>query len=266
MSVVRMLTLSLSLAGSVLGFSQARADLPELDEGLINGPCATARAQDECPSCTCQFITSTSSINADATSNIPIGLVMKLEGKRQGDVDYAAIHVVLGDKTKLAHIGRLAESFYTKDSEDTESFRQFEVTAMTQEYQMCPGLCDWNPVGLIHPFEVKMSHSATNITAFEETRTETTMVVMCFELSQRPVCYGVPVAAEVKQQTVPGSPFDKVKVKSRDGFKRSWKLGAKDELKLGAASGKLAKILKDPKAVAVPLRDLPNFPDAEQVR
>jgi hypothetical protein len=264
MSVARLLSaLSLSLTGSVLGLAQARADVPVIDESILTGPCGEARVLDNCPACTCGMLTSTSSIQAQEASTIPLGIVVKLEGKRSDGVDYAAIHMLLGDDKKLKHVGRLAES-YLDDGSDT--FKQFDVIAFTQEFHMCPGMCDWNPVGLIHPLEVKITESKQDMTTFEESRAEQTLLVLCYAMADRPICYATPIAGEAKVQTIPGAPNDKVKVRSRDGFKRSWKLGFKGELKLGAVTGKLAKMLKQPKAVSVQVSDLPNFPDAEQLR
>ncbi len=235
----------------------AIADVPVVDDAVLKAPCDEARTLDGCPTCTCKLRTSTSPYPGldERTSDIVIGAIVDVEGKRPDGEDYAAAHVLLGTSTKLEHLGRVAESFIV----DENHFRQYDISAGRAEMQMCPGGCQFEAVGLIHPFEVKTSDMLTkNLDdgTVEETVGEETRLVLCFEAAGGLTCASLPIAFEKRVHRPPMAPGMKDKVLSREGFKRSWKFGKAGDIALGKATGKLAPVLANPAAHKLSMMDL----------
>jgi|GEM_PF-1807682 len=235
----------------------ALADVPVIDESILKVPCDEARTLDDCPTCKCQLRTSTSPLPGldERTSDIIFGIIIDVEGKRTDGTDYAAAHVLLGDSKKLTHLGRVADS---RQIDDTH-FRQYDLTAMRAEMQMCPGGCTFEAVGLIHPFEVTTTDSISKplddgtveLTSGTETR-----LVLCFEGAGGLTCASLPLAFEKRVSRPPMAPGMKDKTLSREGFKRTWKFGKAGDIVFGKATGKLAAVLANGTAHKLSMMDL----------
>jgi len=228
----------------------ALADLPgDLSDAAIADACAAAKAQDACPTCKCGPRTSTSPVSGldERTSSYIYGVVLDVEGKAADGADFAAAHVALGGKDKLEHIGRLATSRLVAEG----GFVQYDIVAMSAVMQMCPGGCDYEAVGVVHPFEVTVTTTNTkNLDdgTVEESVSEETRLVLCYEAAGGLTCASMPLRLEERVRHPAMAPGMKDKVLSRQGYKRSWKFGRDGDVAFGKAEGKLVKRLTRPEA------------------
>lgn len=252
----------LPAALSVLASSTALADVPDLAESVLTEPCAAARALDECPDCKCELQTQTSPIGVDErSSSVPLGVILRVSGTKASGEEYAAAHVAMGTTTKLEHIGRVADT----SSVGPVSSRTFDVVGHTQEMQMCPGGCEYEAVGLIHPFVVTTTQVGYDMESPQETVDEETRLVLCFEGAGGVTCASMPLAKE-HRVTMPGAtPEARRKVVSREGYERSWKFGKAGDIAFGKASGKLAKELARPGAYKISMMELHSVEDTRPI-
>lgn len=239
----------------------AHADIPEVDARVLAVPCAAAKALDGCPTCTCRLRTQSSPDTgiAPALLTTPIAALIDVEGTR-ADGAYAAVHVIMGNGERLEHVGRLAESRQVNAAAGA-MYVQLAVTSGRQVFQTC-ARCEHPAVGLVHPFELTTTLSTMDGTTFQERVVEETRAVVCFDQDARPVCATIAVRFEERLTEPAMAPGMRTKVLSRAGFQRTWKLGARGDLVLGAASGKLATRLTQPKAQSIPLTLLASHPEA----
>lgn len=255
MRALRFLPFALTLVSPM-----ALADLPDIPDSAFAEACDAARAVDACPSCKCAMRTSTSPHPAGETSNVPLGVVLELTATLEEGVTYSAIHVAIGGREKLEHVGRLAQG-----RTGTPYATSYDVVALQQGFQMCPGGCDFEAMGIIHPFEVKTMEDGFDVDEGAALYSERTVLALCFEGPGGTTCAAMPIAAEERRDPVSMAPGHKPKPASKAGFKRTWKLGKAGDVVFGAAKGKLAQRVAEAKGFKVGLMDLANHPDAVQL-
>lgn len=239
----------------LLAAPAAHADLPDIPDAAFKDACDEARALDACPDCACAMLTSTSD-HPDVASSVPLGVILEVRGELDG-LPYSAIHVALGDKDKLEHLGRIAEA-----RQGGPSTTSYDVTALSQAFQTAPEGSIIEAVGLIHPFEVTRIEEGFDPDAGATERTVSTDLLLCFEGLGGNMCAGSPIASEVTMTPLPDAPGKRAKRPTREGFKRTWKLGKDGDVVFGAAKGKRAKALQAPKAYKISLVELAGHPDA----
>lgn len=254
------------LAVSPLLSESTFADVPDVSDAVLKEGCDAARALDGCPTCTCQMRTSTSPYPGvdERTSDLLIGLVVDVAGKRADGKEFASAHVLLGTSTKLTHVGRVA----TSEQVDDATFVQYDIQAGRADMHMCPGDCDFDAVGLVHPFEVTTTRSVSKPLddgTVEDDVTEETRLVVCFESASGPTCASVPLAFEARVVRPAMAPGMKTKVLSREGFKRTWKFGKAGDVAFGKATGKAVRRLANAAAHKVPVVELGAQGDAKPV-
>jgi len=257
---------ALILSALVLSPVSAFADVPDIDDATLKPACDSARAMEQCPSCTCQMRTSTLGVAGldERTSDLLIGLVVDVAGKRADGTDFSAAHVLLGTTSKLTRVARLATSQLDGDN----VFRQYDVTAGRAEMTMCPGDCDFQAVGVVHPFEVKTTVSVSRPLddgTLEDKVTEETRLVVCFEGEGGLMCASSPLALEERVERPSMAPGMKHKVLSREGYKRTWKFGRSGDVAFGKATGKLASRLTSAAAHKVAVVDLDKQADGKRL-
>lgn len=257
---------ALLVASFVLTPMPALADVPDVDDAVLKEGCDAARALDRCPSCACKMRTSTSPYPGvdERTSDVVIGLVVDVEGKKADGLDFASAHVLLGTATKLTHVGRLATSHQVTD----DTFLQYDVQAGRADMHMCPGDCGYDAVGIVHPFEVTSTRSVSKPLddgTVEDDVVEEKRLVICYQGAAGPGCVSVPLAYEERVVRPPMVPGMKLKVLSRQGFARTWKFGKAGDVAFGKATGKLVTRLARAEAHKVPVVELGAQADARPV-
>lgn len=248
---IRRLTPLAALAATLGVTTAAHADTPVVDDKVLAAPCAAAKALDECPACKCELETQTSPYPGldESASSILVGAVLRVSGEKDGGDSYQASHVLLGTTTKLEHVGRLAETSQIGPVAATT----YTVEGANQAFQMCPGGCDFEAVGLIHPFIVTTVTTSFDMESPAETANEEKHLVLCFDGLGGLMCNALPIARELRKSLPGSSESAPRKVTSREGYTRTWKFGAAGDLVLGKATGKLAKNLGRPEAHNVPI-------------
>jgi len=246
---------------SAVAAPAVRADVPDIPDAAFKEACDDARAVDACPKCSCEMITSTSSHPAAAASTVPLGVVLELKHEdAETGVTYSAVHAAIGSREKLDHVGRLAEGRTGGPGAST-----YEVVAQQQVNQTCvDNACDFEPMGLIHPFVVTSSEDGVALEGEGTFHSERTVLALCFEGPGANTCTALPIAQSERTEPF-ATEASKKKKATRTEYKRTWKLGKVGEVAFGAAKGPLAKRLKEPKAFKIQVFELGGQPDAVQL-
>ncbi|PKN57690.1 MAG: hypothetical protein CVU56_09700 [Deltaproteobacteria bacterium HGW-Deltaproteobacteria-14] len=236
-----MRVLTLMLAVTLLA-PPAFADVPEwTDEPEFEGFCKELRTSATCADCGCEAITQsdpTEEVGPDGSA-FPTALVVKLAGIRNDNDGFimSQLRAVLGTEGKLADAGVIGDA-----SGHMGNPRQatVEVVGSAQRFDMCPGMCPHEPVGMVHAFEVKTTWTEPTTDEGDVVKTATrTDLALCFAPDDKtPGCWLLPIGeAAGTIKSVEGKPDQ---VKEAKLWSRSWKLSSSGELELtlGAPTGK----------------------------
>ncbi|PKN57425.1 MAG: hypothetical protein CVU56_10515 [Deltaproteobacteria bacterium HGW-Deltaproteobacteria-14] len=238
----------------------ARADLPDIPDALVEGVCGVAKAQDACPECKCEPLTSTSPTPEAESSDIRYAIALRVFGTDAQGREIENAHVALGAAEGLVHAGRVVAQ--TQDNQNGID-AQVVASGEGQRHDFCPGACEHDAVGLVHFFTLSTMWTNQDIAGDRFITRETDVVVACFapDGRDRAACYGVPVAGSEEVTTVPGGPGQGPKPIRKRGWKRTWKIADKGgvHLALGAVEGKGEGIPAKKKATKVWMTQLPTF-------
>ncbi len=244
----------------------ARADVPVLDDEVLDALCSAAvSSEPSCENCSCTMRTSTTPVSGldERTSGLLIGLVLDVAGKRDDGSEFSAAHIALGTTKEMTRVGRLATS-----RQDGDKFTQYDILALPAVMDMCPGMCDWEAVGVIHPLEVTTTETVTKVledATHEETVREETRLVLCFQGPGGISCGSTPLKLEERVVRPAMAPGMKTKVLSKAGYARTWKWGKLGDIAFGKVTGKLASRLSDASARKVKIMDIFPEPDGRNL-
>jgi len=245
---------------TLLATGDARADIPDIAASAYEAACSAAKEVDECPACACRMITSTMSRKETAASSVPLGVVLEVVGATPDGNEYRALHAAIGSREALDHLGRLAENRGGRVGST-----EIEVDALAQGYQGCPGGCEFEAMGLIHPFVVTTTDFAIAPSADADIKLKRSTLVLCYEAMGGNTCSAMPIAFDETLTYMEMAPGHKVPPPVRASWKRTWKLGKKGDLELGKATGSATSRLSEPKAFKISLIEIPTHPDAVQL-
>jgi len=259
MRVAFTLIATVSLFGS-LSAPSARADVPAwTDDAPFEAFCAGLTKDAGCPECVCEVITqSNPTEDVGEISDIPTALVVRVTGVRDDGTIVSQFRAILGQEGKLADAGVLADASGHMGNPREGAV---EILGSAQRFDMCPGMCPHDPVGIVHAFEVKTTWSEPTEKDPTVSNTESrTDLALCFAADGKDAgCWLLPLSA------AKGTAKEDGPSKEKSVWSRSWKLSESGqvELTLGKAKGKApAPVAKAAKLAKTFLKDVPGRPDA----
>lgn len=236
---MRVLTLMLAVT---LFASPALADVPEwTDEPEFEAFCKDLRKSATCAECGCAAVTQSDPTEevGPGGSDFPTGLVVQLAGVRDDDDGFivSQLRAVLGTEGKVEDAGVIGDA---TGHMGNPRQAKVEVVGSAQRYDMCPGMCPHEPVGMVHAFEVKTTWTEPTTDDGDVTKIEThTDLALCFAPDDKtPGCWLLPIGETTGTLTVAEGKPDRLK--EQKVWSRSWKLSGSGEvqLSLGAPKGK----------------------------
>lgn len=217
------------------------ADVPAWIDAEQGALCKGLRATLKCGKCSCEAYTQSNPMeDAADISDIPSAVVFEVRGVDDKGEQLHVLRAFLGKKGALKDAGSLA--VYTAPrGANTKS--RMEVAMSSQTFDMCPGMCPHNPVGLIHAFEVvsRVRHPAEK-KGEVDIETVDTSLALCFapqDGSGPAGCWLTPIGAGSDAVRVDPETGQERRG-ARPGWKRNWTLsdGGMVELTLGRIKGK----------------------------
>lgn len=255
---------------SLLLFSPAAlADVPAwTDDPPFERFCDELREKLTCPDCSCQAVTqSNPTEDASEVSGIPTGLVVYVQGMREDGMGVQVMRAVLGSEGKLFDAGTIGDA---SSHMGQPRVGKVDIRSSEQRFDMCPGMCPHNPVGLIHAFEVVTTFIDSDLENPEQSTEETTVeLALCFDPKDdgNPGCWLLPIggsSAKLHYDMLSDVPPKQLK---KTTWSRSWKLaGGGVTLTLGPLKGTVPRAIKQGPAAKAPkkghLDALPGRADA----
>jgi hypothetical protein len=252
----------------VASSTPARADVPAFVDGPVFArACAEISKGLDCADCRCEAVTSTPSIGVTSeTTDILHGILVEVRGQsRDGKTKIHEVRVLLGDETKLVDGGSVVNQNVSQGEFKEGSW---EVVKAKQVYDMCPGDCGWNAVGMVHLFETRHIwregfESLDNVREYDKS-----YLTACMLDDKTPRCVYLELAM-VSYDVTGRLTAKKPKVGKKTKLTRTWKVGGKSgyELVLGKYSGNGLKEFSERsgfeyKAKTMHFADLLTWPDA----
>ncbi|TNF33756.1 MAG: hypothetical protein EP329_07985 [Deltaproteobacteria bacterium] len=260
---IALLTLAFAFVASA-----AHADVPAwTDEAGFESFCTTLTKAAECPDCVCEAITqSNPTEDAGEASDIPTAVVVKVGGVKEDGTIVARYHVVLGSESKLVDGGVIGDaSGHMGNPREVK----VEILGSEQRFDMCPGMCPHEPVGMIHAFEVKSTWVEPTEKDGMSKLGSTTDLALCFAPDGKTAgCWLLPIGATSGTVKADPSGGDNDVIKEKETWSRTWKLSESGEvqLRLGKPSGRVPGAINravDKTPNKQHLKDIPTRPETK---